>query len=216
MDAGATLELSHTRDREQRTFYGRLIWSQAGRLAVALPAAPGEPGTTIHPGDSVACTWRQGNQVQEFQAMVVSRDGLDPVVLVLSRQPVGQQPVQRRDFFRLRARRSVRYQQVSDEPEQNGEKIRAMGVTATTDLSGGGIALRLAEELPRGTLLDLVITLPDREIQATAEVLRTAWERGEFITAVRFIDIAEKDRASLIRYILREAWLNGAAPPPES
>ena len=81
------------------------------------------------------------------------------------------------------------------------------------NLSGGGIRFKMSESLEAGTLLNIELFLPldpSRVIHVIAEVLRCneiklRWERGnQYMVAMRFHRINEKDRETIISYIFSE------------
>lgn len=81
------------------------------------------------------------------------------------------------------------------------------------NLSGGGVRFKMPDYLEPGTLINVQLFLPlvpPRVICAVAEVLRCNelqlfWRSGIFYsTAMRFLCIDEKDRDSIISYVLME------------
>jgi c-di-GMP-binding flagellar brake protein YcgR len=66
-----------------------------------------------------------------------------------------------------------------------------------SDLSEGGMALKVAHELSRGKLVHLSVTLPhcERAIECDAVVKH----RDQFQYGLEFCEIAEKDRQLLMR-----------------
>lgn len=81
------------------------------------------------------------------------------------------------------------------------------------NLSGGGIRFKVSELLEAGTLLNIDLFLPldpSRVIRVVAEVLRCneiklRWEKGtQYMAAMRFHRINEKERETIISYIFSE------------
>lgn len=100
--------------------------------------------------------------------------------------------IQRRDYVRVEAFVPVTYR--PDGPD---------GWTATAhtlDVSGGGFQLAAAEGLRLGDMRSFTLELGEGEddLQAVATAVREA-EDGAF--GMRFVDILERDRARLVRWV---------------
>jgi hypothetical protein len=100
--------------------------------------------------------------------------------------------IQRRDYVRVEAFVPVAYQ--PDGPD---------GWTAsahTLDVSGGGFQLAAAEGLKLGDMLRFTLDLGEGEepVQAVACAVREAGERG---FGMRFVEILERDRQRLVRWV---------------
>ena len=100
--------------------------------------------------------------------------------------------IQRRDYVRVEAFVPVTYQ-----PDGPG------GWTATAhtlDVSGGGFQITEAEGLRLGDMLRFTLELGEGEnpLQAVAEAVR---EAGEGAFGMRFVEILERDRQRLVRWV---------------
>jgi c-di-GMP-binding flagellar brake protein YcgR len=100
--------------------------------------------------------------------------------------------IQRRDYVRVEAFVPVTYQ-----PDGPG------GWTATAhtlDVSGGGFQITEAEGLRFGDMLRFTLELGEGEnpLQAVAEAVR---EAGEGAFGMRFVEILERDRQRLVRWV---------------
>ncbi|HET6419136.1 MAG TPA: PilZ-like domain-containing protein [Geobacteraceae bacterium] len=83
----------------------------------------------------------------------------------------------------------------------------------TVNLSGGGLRFKTPDFIEPGKriLLDLFLPLaPSRVISTVAEIVRCSeiqlsWEKGtSYMTAMKFINIDEKDRESIIYFVFSE------------
>jgi c-di-GMP-binding flagellar brake protein YcgR len=114
--------------------------------------------------------------------------------------------IQRRDYVRVEAFVPVTYQ-----PDGPG------GWTATAhtlDVSGGGFQITEAEGLRLGDMLRFTLELGEGEnpLQAVAEAVR---EAGEGAFGMRFVEILERDRQRLVRWVFaRERLARQIARPP--
>ncbi|MBI3318386.1 MAG: PilZ domain-containing protein [Candidatus Omnitrophica bacterium] len=77
-------------------------------------------------------------------------------------------------------------------------------ITATQDVSGGGVRILLKQMIPAGARIRLEIHVPPlgRSIQAAGQVVRCLpSRRGGFETGIRFDEVQPQDRAALIEAI---------------
>ena len=81
------------------------------------------------------------------------------------------------------------------------------------NLSGGGVRIKIPEELTPGTSLDLDIFLPLMPVKVVSavvsvirstEVVLNLEPTPSFVTAMRFVHLSERDRESIISYIFNE------------
>jgi c-di-GMP-binding flagellar brake protein YcgR len=104
----------------------------------------------------------------------------------------GVELVQRRDYVRVEAFVPVTYQ--PDGPD---------GWTATghtLDVSGGGFQLAAAEGLRLGDMRRFTLELGEGEddVSAVAQAVR---ESGDVAFGMRFVEILERDRQRLVRWV---------------
>lgn len=197
----ARLELELLGAREPARYRTRVEDVAEDEFRVALPTAGGGPAPLVA-GDPVRGYLSAGHAIYVFDTVVLGRDSAEPPSLRL-RVPQHFERLQRRHFVRIDARLPARYVPVL--PAGPGSDPPAPRKTQTVDISGGGVALYLAEPFEPGTLLDVFIDLPDTLVSATAEVVRIirSDDRGH-LAGLRFVDIRERDRDAIVRFIFQE------------
>lgn len=106
------------------------------------------------------------------------------------------QRVQRRAFFRVRARLDVHV-----EVPSTGESTTLF----TFDLSAGGLLVAAPVAWPVGAEVTLSLTLPDDEppLDVRGRILRRQRVEGASGMAIEFIDLDEANRARLTRVLFR-------------
>jgi hypothetical protein len=100
--------------------------------------------------------------------------------------------IQRRDYVRVEAFVPVTYQPAGPD---------GWTVTANTlDVSGGGFRVAAAEALRLGDMMRFTLELGEGEdsVQAVAQAVR---EAGEDEFGMRFVEILERDRQRLVRWV---------------
>ncbi len=101
----------------------------------------------------------------------------------------------RRTYKRIKATLVGQYRVLTGEYEE----------LTTVDLSAGGLLVRIDREIPMGSLVEVVLPLPDAEkgIVTVGRVVRAAEEAGGFTVGVSITDIGSRDHALLTDYIRR-------------
>ncbi len=80
----------------------------------------------------------------------------------------------------------------------------------TVNISEGGLLFVTDRSLPVGTLVEIVLQLPDRPVGVSGRVAHVA-ERDDstFQSAVRFLEMQKTDRMNLAKFI------RTMSPPPD-
>ncbi|WP_372593734.1 PilZ domain-containing protein [Actinotalea sp.] len=72
------------------------------------------------------------------------------------------------------------------------------------DLSADGMKLRTTEEIEVGHRLRTAVPLNDRSLEVVLEVVRRSEVRGALTYGCRILDVSERDRDALFRYVLEQ------------
>jgi len=120
-------------------------------------------------------------------------------------------PADRRVYMRLDDRINIRFKMFKQSPGESlfGRKeVILENVTATKNISAGGI-LFISNEAPAiGSIIELKLEVPHRDtpIQCLARVVRvdTIEAKKTYNVAAAFLDISSKDRSDLDRYVREE------------
>lgn len=138
-------------------------------------------------------------------ASVIGRQEEGGVVMLVVAVPRWER-VQLRSWARVTATVPVKYRPLRPPHERPACWIS----TESRDIGGGGLMLRTKHLLEPGQFLELAIELPQRPVQAVAEVVRVQApddREGEpetgYAAALKFVTIAEPDRDRIIRFVLR-------------
>ena len=114
--------------------------------------------------------------------------------------------VERRKYARVETNLYITY-------STEGSSQTEAGVFLTKNVSGGGILFESLREIPVGTILDLAIHLPTcpYALQAKGKVARAEKTRsyGRHDIALTLVEISEKDRRELIKYLVSVVFCLG-------
>ena len=107
-------------------------------------------------------------------------------------------PVERRNYFRIKAKVIVNYIVYSPAGMKDGQ-------THTRDIGSGGICITTVNCITRNTIIELEIKIPDygSTINALARVVYSIKRKtdDDFDTGVRFTDIPDEERKYIIDYV---------------
>ena len=115
--------------------------------------------------------------------------------------------LQRREYYRSECSLEIQFSFI--EPEEEGGETSADVIKAITrNISGGGVCILLREKIPMRSIIKCIVTLGGKTIPFKGKVVRiTPYEyQGvyNYEAGVSFIDIEDKDREEIIRFIFRE------------
>lgn len=126
---------------------------------------------------------------------------MQPVPIWVAEIPYDLRKIQQRSFVRISAGVPLQYHIL---PDVEG---RAPVTTTTKDISGGGLQLLAKFQLPNGTKLRSQLDLADLGfINVVCEVVRAEKipESRSYTVAVKFIEITERDREKIVKYIFKK------------
>ncbi len=139
----------------------------------------------------------------EFQTEVVGVVEGEVPLLIL-KKPTMIYRKQRRQKPRVRVFCKAHYEIISRTLKKKAN-VDKRGKADVWDLSATGIALLLANEIPRQTRMKLSFVIPETGIRvsAVAEVVNTRWDgfSRKFVTGMVFVSILDEDRAYIDNYV---------------
>ena len=184
-----------------KTYKSRVEEVHPDRLVVAMPMSHGA-AVNLKSGEYFQARVIDGQLSYQFSSYFISRQ-LMPLPVWIVARPDSVVKVQQRSFVRMPM---VLPAHVVIKGKQGEEPERLE--TTTRDISGGGMELVLEKRLAYGTRIQVVMKLPGMgAVAAVGEVARInkpLEEREIFWTGIRFVDIQERDRDTIIHYIFKK------------
>lgn len=199
----------------EEVWYPSLVmdYTDGKMLSIGAPLSRGQE-VLIPPGTRVRLQLALPDGLRRFTAVVVERHTQPHIVLELT-WPEDFQRIQRRDNVRVDATLRVQLNRIRDDDSRSPPLFGL-----SSDISAGGVRIRLAEPLEILSDVELTFTFPDEtEHRCDARVLR----RGELTQAVtelrywmamEFTNISEVVRREITRLVFelqREAIRKGVA-----
>ncbi|QTM99674.1 flagellar brake protein [Sediminibacillus dalangtanensis] len=201
---GTPLTLEIEKDHEVERYRCKVVEQQGSFLFVDYPVHLVSGRTNLFERGTIftASFVGEDHTVYSFETELKDKKKLKIPTLVLNYPGASQlKKVQRREY--------VRIETAVDVSVHDTEKELRPFTTITQNISGGGLSLVLppGREIPPGKRLELLIVLPMEStvisyVKVQAEVIRTH-DRPEGqrpLLSVKFEEIEEQDRQSIIRY----------------
>jgi len=195
-------------------FVSEFQWAEDEETAII--AAPMREGIIypLHIGTPLDVYFYKGKgkgynlDLFRFRAVVTGRDRNDNIELITIRKDGEIYKIQRREYFRFEFAMPIKYRIVENaDPitEEDAEYKEAV----TVDLSGGGICVRLQEEVPKGSVIECELKLKEKKvIHFLGKVVRLTKirdsEKYKFEIGVLFEKIDKRSRETLIKFIFEQ------------
>lgn len=185
-------------------------WSEQKEISVGTPMDRGSE-VRVDPGSVVFLQTHRPDGLRRFASQVLRREQGPPPSLVLA-WPERVERIQRREHVRVDVAIPVEVRMLARTP-------RTLAAVSS-NLSTGGMRLRLGEEIPNGTLLGLVIRLRASEsVECEAQVAHVgkddrAAQGMKHWMAVEFTRISEPVRKQITQFLFevqREQIRKGVA-----
>ncbi len=190
------LDIMLTDDPGAERFPSKVEAISEGRLEFAMPISKGVP-ILLSPGDAFCGRVVLDGTVWLFTSTFLDKRFL-PVAVWVVTPPADFARIQLRSFVRLETALTATVGVAgSSQPP-----LKAI----TKNISGGGAKLAVKEPLDPGARVELAVELPDTgSLQAFGEVVRVEHDekRDFYIVAVKFVEVSERERDKIIKYIFR-------------
>ncbi len=140
---------------------------------------------------------------------VISGRKRDPIPMLTIKKPDDLHKIQRRYWVRLAATLPVKMSVIKESNEEVHEST-----AQTIDISGGGLLLMTSQPLEVGQVLNMQIELHSNEVfGCKGKVIRSFRDdntgKGNLKTAIEFIEISERSRDRIVKFIFerQREWI---------
>lgn len=163
-------------------------------LLIDVPYAKGEYLHSFKEGDAIEIDYYNDNSYFRFKVKVIARQKENGIPVYKVTVPEEIKKVERRDFVRIDILENVFY-------NKNDKWNKAV----LLDLSGGGMRIRIKEDIEVGDKIQVNLFIDEEKIQVNGVIVRVIQnEDKENICGLEFIDIDERKRDKIIEKIFLE------------
>lgn len=151
--------------------------------------------------------FRIKNELYKFRGKVTGRGSSDGIAHIRVEILDEIVKIQRREYFRFECYIPIRYRVVSFVETEADENPYKNAVTC--DLSGGGCAIKLEEEISLGETVECELDLEENKtVYFQGRVVRSVKRRDDpkygFELGILFSKIEYRDKEAIIRYIFKQ------------
>lgn len=175
-------------------------------LSIGLPMI-NQTYLAMREGEIYEAIYNDGNgNVFKFKIDVIGRK-FEKIPLIVISRPYSIQKIQRREYVRINYTGIVNYYLTPNYPTQNLKNydILDFNVGYALDLSGGGMKIKIAEEVKKGDYIIAQLKIDNEDIIALSRVVRVERDKEEkYICGLSFLTIEGNEREKLIKYIFNQ------------
>lgn len=171
-------------------------------MTIAMPMSKGYP-VMIRRGEVFLGRTVAGGMAFEFTSSLLARE-LEPLPIWIIATPYNIKKIQQRAFVRIDTSLPVQIVKLEEDQSVEAPVIQAV----TKDISGGGAQIATTHQWELGTQLMVTIAYPEiGPLTIKSEVVRVQQPQSDrvlFWVGIKFLDISEKDRGNIIRFIFKK------------
>lgn len=175
-------------------------------LSIGLPMI-NQTYLAMREGEVYEAIYNDGKgNVFKFKIDVIGRK-FETIPLIVISKPYNIQKIQRRANVRINYTGIVNYYLTPNYPTQNLKNydILDFNVGYALDLSGGGMKIRIAEEVKKDDYIITQLKIDNEDIMALSRVVRVERDKEEkYVCGLIFVSIEGNEREKLIKYIFNE------------
>ncbi|MCM0650433.1 PilZ domain-containing protein [Clostridium swellfunianum] len=170
---------------------------EEGFICISIPIKEGQY-IPLRPGEQVEVLYYSDKDIYKFYTYAIGRR-VDKIPIILLAYPKEIYKVQRRRFVRVPIVCSIEYLKIG-----KNDEVKALKATMV-DLSGGGMRIKLREELNLGDKIIAKIPIDNEFLEVKGEIVRIEPEEDSkrIICGVSFTELEERKREKVIRFIFQ-------------
>jgi c-di-GMP-binding flagellar brake protein YcgR len=174
-------------------------------LRINLPVHEGDY-LMLHAGEKIEMnSYLDEGGCFNFNSRVISRGKEGSIIYYEISSPFDIKKIQRRNFFRVSMIKPIQYKKVTGIEEEDFENVTYKeGIIV--DLSGGGLRLKVKDNIDKSDLLLVNLKLSKIELEIKCDIVRieNTEDKGK-ICGLRFLDITPKQSEKIIEELFQIA-----------
>lgn len=173
-------------------------------IAISIPINSGEY-IPLSKGAIIDVIYYEEENLYKFESSVLGRK-FENIPILLIAKPVDIKKIQRRKYVRIPIISSVKYVNLKNQPRTNPKTLTSSQYlkAVLVDLSGGGMRVRVTEEVKVNDFLMMSLTVNNEDTFMVGQVMRIVKDdEGRYYCGLsfEFLDIATRER--IIKYIFQ-------------
>lgn len=211
MQINQRLDIFLDNQQETEGYPSRIEGISDKQLQLAMPMAKSIP-IILLPGTKFYCRFVSKDAVWEFTSKYIDKDNKTIPLWIVERPKVVEN-IQQRAFVRMQITLPMCVHLLTQEGQidMNSDDIPGTAVidVTTKNIGGGGVLFVTKKPLPLNEKIKMQLDLhQDNSLETIGEVIRLVPSSDPnlkiYFVAAKFLDISEKDRDKIIKYIFKK------------
>ncbi|MGH4125727.1 MAG: flagellar brake protein [Clostridium sp.] len=173
-------------------------------IEISIPMSAGQY-VPLPKGAIIDVIYYEEENLYKFKSSVIGRKFENIPILIISK-PVEIEKIQRRKYVRVPLIKTAKYKNLKNEPKINPRTINESEYLkiVIVDLSGGGMKVRVAEEIMMNDFILLNLRVNNEDIHIVGQAKRIQKDdEGRFVCGLSFEFLDNLTRERIIKYIFQ-------------
>lgn len=173
-------------------------------IAISIPTNSGEY-LPLSKGAMLEVIYYEEENCYKFQSSVIGRK-FENIPILLIAKPTEIKKIQRRKYVRVSTVIKVKYKNLKNEPKTNPSTVEKSEYlqAVLVDLSGGGMKIRVSEEIKLNDFLLVSLTVKNEEVFLVGQAMRIVKDDdGRFSCGLSFELLDSSTRERIIKFIFQ-------------
>ncbi|GCD08957.1 flagellar brake protein [Clostridium tagluense] len=173
-------------------------------IAISVPLSAGQY-VPLSRGDIIDVIYYEDENLYKFKSSVIGRK-IENIPILLISKPLEIEKIQRRKYVRISLINTAKYKNLKNQPKISPKAIDESEYlkASIVDLSGGGMKVRVSEEIVKNDFILVNLTVNNEEIHIVGQAKRIQKDdEGRFVCGLSFEFLDNLTRERIIKYIFQ-------------
>jgi c-di-GMP-binding flagellar brake protein YcgR len=173
-------------------------------IAINIPMSAGEY-LPLSKGTMIEAIYYEEENIYKFASSVMGRR-FENIPIILLSKPKEVQKIQRRKYFRMPLISGIKYKNLKDKPKTNPSTVedREYAKALLVDLSGGGMKVKVSEQIRLNDFLLVSLTVNGENILIIGQAMRVVKDdEGRYTCGLSFEFLENSTREVIIKFIFQ-------------
>ncbi|MCB2297148.1 flagellar brake protein [Clostridium tagluense] len=173
-------------------------------IAISIPMSGGQY-VPLSRGDIIDVIYYEDENLYKFKSSVIGRK-IENIPILLVSKPLEIEKIQRRKYVRISLINTAKYKNLKNQSKISPKTIeeREYLKASIVDLSGGGMKVRVSEEIVMNDFILVNLTVNNEDIHIVGQAKRIQKDdEGRFVCGLSFEFLDNLTRERIIKYIFQ-------------
>ncbi|MBU3126628.1 flagellar brake domain-containing protein [Clostridium tagluense] len=173
-------------------------------IAISIPMSGGQY-VPLSRGDIIDVIYYEDENLYKFKSSVIGRK-IENIPILLVSKPLEIEKIQRRKYVRISLINTAKYKNLKNQSKISPKAIDESEYlkASIVDLSGGGMKVRVSEEIVKNDFILVNLTVNNEDIHIVGQAKRIQKDdEGRFVCGLSFEFLDNLTRERIIKYIFQ-------------